>query len=462
MEDISLRLEFHRALDAVATPAPWLASRVREDLRRRGVMGVAVERAPWRTLKRTPAWLLPAVAALLAVAIVVAIVVGTNALHPRAIPVKPPQVHGPAGITCPTWAPLASLKNGPIPTKMASPSIGWAAGGLRTTDGAHMWHDVSPTSFRADIADASQLYPPGYTDFFLDATNAWLARPYVSSTSCFDHIAVFITGDGGRTWHQSSPIVVALQGDSQLQMQLSFIDFQHGWLLVQGGGRLLPDDLLLGTADGGHTWHLLSQLPSATSMCALQFSSLITGWLGACGDFSGGGPSLQLTVTHDGGSTWTVQDLPAPPGGCTCSPPIRLTFVDSSAGAFLVDAYKGNFLYFTTDGGATWRVVSALPGSNLFPGAFDLADALHLWALVPDPTWRGKGAPTWLYESSDEGVHWKLVQENVPINLPGASLQFVDPMHGWAVQTNPNGQGSQVFATSDGGHTWAVVNGEVS
>jgi photosystem II stability/assembly factor-like uncharacterized protein len=459
VEDLNLRLEFHRALDAVTPPAPWLADNVRRALRDRYGDAHSPHRPAIRPVR--PGWLLPLVATLLAVAIVAALIAGARELRPHPIPVKQPPIHGPAGVNCPTWSPLASLQYGPVPEKMTNPLSGWAHGDLRTNDGGRTWHDVTPASFRSDVSSATgaEIYPPGYADFFLDVDHAWLARPYLSTKSCFDHITVFLTSDGGQTWHASSPMPVAMAGDTQLQVQLDFIDPKHGWLMAIGGGRLLADSFLYATQDGGRSWRLVSQLPSALTTCGLQFSSPETGWLGACGDPSGGGPTIELDVTHDGGVTWTVQEIPAPPGGCGCSAPIDLTFIDANTGMFLIDGNTGYAVYVTTDGGASWLVSRGLTSG---PVTIDFVDIGHLWALVPEPGVFTKFAHTWLYESSDQGAHWTLVQKDVPVSLYGASLQFVDPSHGFVVQPDPSNQaGSQVLVTTDAGHVWTVIKPEV-
>ena len=100
--------------------------------------------------------------------------------------------------------------NGPSSplVKMVSTTTGWALGGLQTTDGGAHWRDTSPSALRDDAPTnlATTLYPPGYADFYLDAAHAWEVRSYASSTSCVDHISVFVTADGGRSWQQSEPI----------------------------------------------------------------------------------------------------------------------------------------------------------------------------------------------------------------------------------------------------------------
>ncbi|HKR32245.1 MAG TPA: hypothetical protein VJT08_17320 [Terriglobales bacterium] len=406
------------------------------------------------------------VAVLLAVAILISLAVGLSRLTVRPVPVvpPPPPQNRPIGLNCPDWGPRNGSQSSPVPSKMTDAQTGWAAGDLRTTDGGHTWHDVSPAAFRHDAPayPAGLVYPGGYTEFFLDGDHAWIARPYTSAKSCFDHIDVFATNDGGRSWVAGS-IPVALDGDTQLQMQLDFLNAQQGWLIVRGNGGSLRDDFLYGTQDAGRSWQLISRLPSGGIPCPIQFSSPTVGWTDACGDFQSAGPTFQMTVTRDGGRSWSAQQLPLPPGGCPCSEPIDLSFVNPSTAAFLVDGYTGVFLYLTSDGGSSWHVDKAFPGSSLQAAALDFEDIRHLWATVYDPTDPfGKGAPIVLYQSSDLGAHWHVVQKGVPLVIPDVSLQFVDPLHGFAVQPSRSGQGSQLLTTGDGGHTWIAVQGHES
>src|ERR1700686_2858570 len=89
VEDLSLRAEFHRALDVVAPPAPWLSASVRDRLRERP-RNARMRRGAPAPLR--PTWLLPLVAALLALALVAALVYGERVLNVKPAPVHPPPV----------------------------------------------------------------------------------------------------------------------------------------------------------------------------------------------------------------------------------------------------------------------------------------------------------------------------------------------------------------------------------
>lgn len=367
------------------------------------------------------------------------------------------------------------------PTKLASATTAWAQGGLRTTDGGAHWRDVSPAGLREGAS--TPLYPPGYADFYLDGDHAWQAGTYGSATSCSDHVTTFATSDGGKTWQQSAPVTLNLpSGYNTFNIALGFTDAHAGWLWVPVGtgdemfGMAITAVYLFNTSDGGLTWRKVSTLgpstlagiPAASSQCQVQFgqvtfSSATVGWLTAnCAKSS-------LLVTHDGGSTWKVQPLPA----CQCSAQTP-TFVDEKHG--FMQAYSndpsstgptGPTVMSTSDGGATWRTLPPLPSSG-FTMALTFADPNHLWALVTPPGWtKVSGGKDSLYRSSDGGQTWKVVQDGVPIGR-AYGLLFADANNGMIAQPRnatwafdapgyQDAQDIELEVTSDGGHTWRAI-----
>jgi photosystem II stability/assembly factor-like uncharacterized protein len=465
LEDLSLRADFHRALDAIAPPAPWLAAVVRDGMRERRKRERKV-RSGIQNLPR-PTWLLPAVAALLAIAIVIALVASGQLPHMfRPVPVRPPQ-HGlaaPAG--CPAWSDNPSGGGaGPASDKMTSPSVGWANGALRTTDGGAHWQHLAPNDMLSDAPKGTdpKAYPPGYVDYFLDPDHAWLAYSYPSTTSCFDHVTVFSTADGGQSWKRSRPVDAAVQADSSLQLQMYFIDAQHGWLLVLGQGRIVPDWLVYTTTNGGLDWKLLSQIQLMSSFCSVEFISLAVGFLGDCQNTSG--PIPQLTVTRDGGKTWGSVPLPTPVGTqFTVTDPV---FFNQDQGIIHVTAqtFAGNtqspsdYLAITSDGGKTW---SALPQLSI-PGyaqAFAFIDINHFFALVSD----GKGSTESIYRTADGGRAWSAAGDLPPMVQSYPEVMFIDSQHGFVDEPGQKiGDGPLAFiSTSDGGRTWKDLHPQVS
>jgi photosystem II stability/assembly factor-like uncharacterized protein len=352
----------------------------------------------------------------------------------------------------------------PTTAKMIDVSTGWAYGPLRTTDGGSTWINVSPPSIpnRTPIND----------EFFLDSKHAWVAETAGSSNACVDHVVIFRTADGGRTWQQAKPIPVRFSDSMDFIWApttsgvnwFSFIDAENGWLLI-GSGRAAAAELggspgfgqhwsvgdLYRTADGGLNWTHVSSDPGSQLGCevgaGMSFSTLTTGWIAStCG----------LLVTHDGGAVWGKQPL-------SITPTLPPTFFDALRGV----AFGTEGLFLTSDGGATWTPRD-LRGATYV----DFVNPGDGWAvrfLGNDPMQAEFG----LYKTNDGAATWTLVNA---ISLPplppdhywrtkgedpGAwGLDFVDSNTGyWTICGGPPGPclGNGLFKTSDGGGTWKPV-----
>lgn len=470
MDDLSFRAEFHRALDPMAPPAPWLAVAVRDGLRQRR----RTSQSPRRLRRLTrPAWLLPAVAVLLATAIVLTLVAGGRLLHfNQTVPVRPPTVRPPqqapaAPAGCPSWANPRVPEQWLWPTKLASGGVAWAQGGLRTTDGGVHWREVSPAGLHAGNPG---LYPPGYAEFYLDGDHAWQAGVYGSANSCFDHITVFVTSDGGKSWRQSSPVIVDVPSGYDVgRLQLGFLNARSGWLwaLMESqngdpGFGPFTESYLLSTSDGGLTWNLISRVSASlskagsTSNCKpslaqMTFSSPSRGWLAAtCG-------SDTTLVTDDGGVSWKAKSQP---NLCDCWTGVP-AFVDEQHGfwKFATGPKFSNSLVSTSDGGITWHVLPP-PSSSDFLLALTPTDAEDLWAIVAPPGWSkaSQNTSNWsLYHSADGGQTWSLVGQGVPLVRAWIVL-FADTKHGMVGQVGVGAVKTQLALTWDGGVTWKMID----
>jgi photosystem II stability/assembly factor-like uncharacterized protein len=363
--------------------------------------------------------------------------------------------------------------NGSIwPVKMASATIGWARGGLRTTDGGAHWRDTSPSALRGGAA--TPLYPPGYAESYLDGDHAWQAAVYGSKTSCADHISTFATADGGKTWQPSDPIALNLHAGYQTgTVQIGFTSTLAGWLWVptgaQTGGSFgsAPSQAdLYTTGDGGLTWHHAASLsnsqlqglpvPSGSQNCKpsfgqIEFSSSSVAWLTvSCAESS-------MLVSRDGGATWKVPSIPIPSSvGCPCYFDMP-TFADSTHGMLVVSGQNGltgsTVLLATSDGGTTWRE-SKRPGTG-YVLLLDFLNSNDVFALVTPPGWnKGSKAGFELYRSPDGGGTWTMVSPAVPATWPPGFLQFVDLNHGF--EANINGA-TELLITTDGGKSWKSI-----
>lgn len=401
------------------------------------------------------------IAALLAVLIVGTLVMTTRALQPtRTVPVQ----HGPpAGLDCEAPSdPGASPV--PVPAKMVSRTTGWAAGAMRTTDGGAHWANVKPPS----VPNRSS----GYSEFFLDATHAWVAQAAGSSSACSDHIATFRTADGGQTWQQAPAIPVAIADPSERIWMgggrwLDFVDADNGWLLVGTGTFDGPRSVgpLYRTSDGGLHWTMVSRKPEWPTNPGCQagpgisFSSRTTGWLPlrqcANGELD---TALTFLVTRDGGQTWAPQVF------ARCSPcyfglytgPLP-DFIDGTHGFLLISGIQGHLsaLVATSDGGETWSS-RMLPFDGATEGILNATfiDPSQGWVLLASNT-TGRVR---IEVTSDGGNSWKDVGATLPTSYQAGygRLDFVDAMNGFF------GTIADLYATADGGRTWTVVKTTVT
>lgn len=464
MEDVNLRLEFHRALDAVAPPAPWLAQHVREDLRRRSHQARVVQRRrewfarplPQISMRFTAIVLMLALA-LAAASIFLAI---NNFVH-RPVPLR---------------------------TNPGRVSRMCVQGGVYTVNKkSAILHKFLPVPVvNGEGKGRSQICD-------LDGTYVWVAVGIGSlpnQPGQPDHFIVLSTGDGGQTWKQSAPIPagtglssgnnftrpVRLLGVTQAT--LDFLDSEHGWLLLdiesaQTSGRGHPIKIgftrrLFATSDGGLSWHLVTTASGAgggglgqTAIGCIEsgmtFIDVTTGWVtwdcnGGIGPNSPSGGSV-IVGTSDGGRTWKQVVLPSYTAGadwfCGSTPPIF------TGGHGVLEIGCGSVhggssaVYSTVDGGRTWTE-SQLPFFFTLSAHPDFVDGYSGFFLQPDSPINKAGGSD-LYRTTDSGRTWTIVKKGL---FPGQSLdkyQFIDANIGFACTLGSTAP----WWTYDGGKTWS-------
>lgn len=279
------------------------------------------------------------------------------------------------------------------------------------------------------------------------------------------------TADGGRTW-SSKPAVYT----NAFVLAATFVDPDHGWVLVRSGTRAAAPPELFRTQDGGSEWtNLGSPVTGTDQALRVHFTNSDEGWL----DTISARPYAYRS--EDAGATWRQVRLPVPPGGWppagqyfVAAQPTQGVGVVATVASFAqtvgrtgigervvgyppltVQAYDGgvpvSYTYGTLvdaipsrglgaaasqhrsgssqsqapnqvqfgslDGGDTWSVI-APPG---VPGAIGYSDAENWW-------WIGSGA--WA-TSSNGGTTWTPYR-NVGVPQPIAgSLQVLDADHAW-------------------------------
>jgi photosystem II stability/assembly factor-like uncharacterized protein len=363
--------------------------------------------------------------------------------------------------------------------QMSTPATGWAlylAGNpstaplgtptllIRTTDGARTWTDVTPPAARPllSTADATQvLVATGAERAYLAVTTSPNANSPAGSTT-----RVFATGDGGRTWTESVPVVAAGYAS-----QLSFTDPRHGWLLVNEGAAMGRNPVqVYRTSDGGDHWSLTAQsapinsdsnsgIPVSCDKTGITFASATAGWISSLCTV---GLSGELLVSRDGGTTWAPQQLPVPAGICGDTG-CKLTGPELADGtAFLTLAAYGGAtdLLVSRDLGQTWQFVplpSGYPSGEYAYPQIKFFDARH-GVLVPGGSQGTIGAV--FYTTADGGQSWTEVPQGVHFTPLGAAVDFVSSQVGFAWILGGDAQGASpppVYETTDSGRTWTSV-----
>ncbi|HEX9095164.1 MAG TPA: hypothetical protein VF990_03580, partial [Candidatus Dormibacteraeota bacterium] len=343
------------------------------------------------------------------------------------------------------------------------------------------WTDVSPPSI------------PGRTnkneEFFLDASHAWVAETATSSSACIDHVVIFRTADGGRSWQQQDdpplpvwPVAgttdVLWTGSNNHAQLLDFIDPLNGWLLLGSGppntgeagassswiGAAWRTGSVWNTNDGGVTWAVAPN-PFAAVGCVptsgalvranLSFLSPSDGWMLASCERSA--YPANLLVTHDTGLSWSRAATPLAPEEAP-------VFFDSTHGV----AKATGGLIVTSDGGRTWTAHTS-PGSY----GVDFINKNEGWAVgpggntlqCPQPNDAACNGNFRLYYTHDGGVTWTpgartSLTMMAPKWWPPAYLHFVDSKTGF-VQVGEDSLEPGIYVTRDGGRTWTKVDATI-
>jgi len=290
-----------------------------------------------------------------------------------------------------------------------------------------------------------------------------------------------VSADGGDTWTVADPNLPV-----SFPAQFEFADDTHGYLW--GGAPSASGTVPLWiTSDGGRTWARAGIGPVVSDVSAIGPD--VWAVVGTCPIRPTAGPScpVVLEVSTDDGRTWSAAAA-APPvsenAEVTVSDQnIELARITHARAYVLTFASRtgspgpAGSLTYTADGGRTW---AARP--DPCPSYFDTGEQMaasgtdDLWFICASQASAGTQAKA-LYRSSDGGVQWTLTAAaNAPVLTGGTVLAaagglptggYVTPYslghENLAVLTATDAwlfpDRAGVYATTDGGRTWGVVEG---
>jgi photosystem II stability/assembly factor-like uncharacterized protein len=170
---------------------------------------------------------------------------------------------------------------------------------------------------------------------------------------------------------------------------------------------------------------------------------------------------INILRTGDGGVSWSNST----PQGLSKVGYVAAFFLDASSAWFVVpsDDYTTGTLYRTQDGGASWNSVSV----GFAGGDLKFIDHNNGFVLASLGAGAGSEAVA-VFQTSDGGATWVRNYTNDP-NVSGAGnslplsgqksgMTFKDNGHGWVAGETPVEDYVYLYASSDGGHTWAQQN----
>jgi len=326
---------------------------------------------------------------------------------------------------------------------------------LRTTDGGANWWNVSPPLAEPPTEEIQEM-------FFLGSENAWIATTSgIAPTGEVSSTTVWRTQDGGQTWNSGTPISHRLP----YGWEMVLADDQFGWLMIRGDTAAGSQSVeIFRTMNGGRDWDEISsvsiddrppvtgQISAACYKDQILFRDVSNGWvMGECLE-----SGFLLQVTHDGGLSWELEDMPPSIEGpdllnaaeCVPYPPV---FSPPQRGLFTVICMFDSLLtYRTSDGGQTWDPPSVRRERLMIDGV-DSVDADNGWLVYFDDK-----AEKRLSITHDGGQTWSEMGPNGDhVNL--SETGFVDSKAGWALLNDENREHSSLCKTLDGGITWACL-----
>ena len=370
------------------------------------------------------------------------------------------------------WDILSNKTNGSImfdAIEFANADTGYVVGNTwwsetnppvmrRSDNGGSNWYDIELPEEIWSVYDLDVLGP----------LDVWIASGQAAmnsdSTGYVDK--AYHTIDGGLSWTKHEAGIPYGHGIEKIKFFNSL------------EGRLLSDDYIYSTSDGGNYWSKYF-IESPGYMNCTDFSwpdpnhCVAVGWSPNITISNDGGQTwdekirgttgflknicfinenkgfitgnenneIAMWATNDGGDTWIEADLDSVPYGTTL---YSIAFSNETSGWAV---YYGKVLYQTIDGGLHWQLRST--GFDYSLKYISLPDDTHIFM-----------SSDWIdiVKSTDGGNTWTDISPNLPYHREiTGGLVFTDALTGY-VGLFDSYQTGKLLKTINGGNSWSEIN----
>ncbi len=355
----------------------------------------------------------------------------------------------------------------------------------KTADGGHTWRIVFKESDHA-AANLSGTWieeraKQESEDIWFDAPHSLGVAPANPDVAyATDLFRTYRTLDGGASWQEvnsrrasgDSWISRGLDVTTNYGVQFDPFDSRHIYIDNTDMG-------LFQSSDGGQSWRSTSDgVPekwrNTTYWLAFDPAQrgLVWGAFSGTHDlprpkmwrnrsprsFTGG-----VAVSSDGGNHWQPSNAGLPDDSITH---ILLDPSSPAGSRTLYACAFGRGVYKSTDNGRSWTAKNdGIAGEEPFAWRITFSDDGSLYLVVArrtegkDRSASGAGA---LYRSADKADHWQRIELPSGVTGPtGLEIDPRDPQHlyltAWGQEGDDTDRNGGVFASDDGGKTWAAI-----